>query len=471
MCRPSYELLIGFASHLRFDSRRFQSFFFDYQPWFPSLIETTIVKSIESEIIDKTAQSINMTTTTTICYSESFPTARGVLPVTMAEEIKREEQYSNDSSPCDWDCWFQQEDDSHRCIVMTHEDPMLWTLNGRDDPLEQRGMSYNTHWEEAKQTDARARARLELMQALADAPNLDDFEQSIDIPMAVSNSMFPSTQTPDYMDQKFNLGLPRDQPFQGVNSSDLNWLTTTGPTNPDRISPEDLESRIDVDGWVKYLYEDEKDFNVFNSPSAPNYQELYAQPSSSNSTSPFSNHDLGESSSWMQNMDYLGDSMNMHTEEEDEDSKNMFTEDIDVKPVPFLHMNTSSSSSSTSPSPVPFSLPDWLNVASPEEKLQIKKFLELDEDCKPSIKKRGRPKKIRVPEDKSVMNAVERRKAMNREAALRYREKKKQEVDAMKEQEVQLSLINHQLREKENLLEDQIASIKAKLRDAGCTFI
>ncbi|KAF8382445.1 atfs-1 [Pristionchus pacificus] len=201
-----------------------------------------------------------------------------------------------------------------------------------------------------------------------------------------------------------------------IDQGHMEWLETFGPIDYD-IHPSDLDdtaNNLDLDSWMKYLEDDEQPDPKNNMPLFPptvvkdeadSYvPQCTAVPKKETATPIFNNYPVS------------------------------IKEEIkDVKP--FI-------SGSMSPGLV------YQNRFDPYG------------NDKP---KRGRPKKIRVPEDQAKMSLNERRKAMNRDAALRYRERKKCELDELKREACHLEVNNQVLTEQASQLEQEIRLLKLRL--------
>ncbi|GMR59621.1 hypothetical protein PMAYCL1PPCAC_29816 [Pristionchus mayeri] len=197
-----------------------------------------------------------------------------------------------------------------------------------------------------------------------------------------------------------------------IDQSHMEWLETYGPIDYD-IHPSDLDdsaNNVDWDLWVKYL-EDEEQANNCTNPGLPaiakeetdHYQpQCSAIPKEEPNTHVFDNVKIKE-------------------------------EVEDVKPV--------------------------VSRSATPRLCQLNRFAPYETD-KP---KRGRPKKVRVPEDQASMSLNERRKAMNRDAALRYRERKKQELDQLKSEADDLAVANAILNEQATQLSEEIKLMKFRL--------
>ncbi|GMT11383.1 hypothetical protein PFISCL1PPCAC_2680, partial [Pristionchus fissidentatus] len=198
-----------------------------------------------------------------------------------------------------------------------------------------------------------------------------------------------------------------------IDQSHMDWLETFGPINNYDVMPSDLDdaaNNVDWDSWMKYLDDDEQ--NAIQSNQAP---QLVVKQEEDQYIPQCNAVPKQESSPPVYN------NFPVTVKEEVEDIK------------PFIGR------SFTPRVPSRFSPYD---------------------DVKP---KRGRPKKIRVPEDQEKMSLNDRRKAMNRDAALRYRERKKVELDQLKFEGDELEVRNQILREQEEQLKHQIRMMKIQL--------
>ncbi|GMS80682.1 hypothetical protein PENTCL1PPCAC_2857 [Pristionchus entomophagus] len=204
-----------------------------------------------------------------------------------------------------------------------------------------------------------------------------------------------------------------------IDPNHMQWLETFGPIDYD-ISPSDLDdtaNNVDWDSWVKYLEDEEGADSKKNVipmlPAVPKQEEDYYVPQYA-SIGPNKLPKEEEPTAVFNNYP-------VKIKEELEDVK-------DVKPV----------------------------IGRPSSRFRFSPY----EAEKP---KRGRPKKIRVPEDQDKMSLNERRKAMNRDAALRYRERKKEELEQLKYEADDLEVRNQILNEQASQLQQEIRIMKIKL--------